>query len=182
MNLIKEILKPLASLKLTVTLLAFAMIVVFTGTTAQKEMGIWTVQSKYFHTFISEVPLKNFFPLSKWCWEHIPLKDLPARRIHTAGTAAGESHRSACGSIKISLKRSGILLVHGGLILLLVGEIVTSLFQVESNMQIDTGQTVSYSYDLRNCELAVIDPSGAQDKVTVIGSGLLRNWRVHQPL
>ena len=175
MNLLQEIIKPLASLKLTVTLLAFSMLLVFTGTTAQKELGIWTVQSEYFHTFIAQVPLKNFFPLSKWGWENVGGRMFLPGGYALIALLLVNLVAAHLARFKIGWKRSGILLIHGGLILLLVGEIVTSIFQVESQMQITEGQAVSYSYDTRTPELAVIDPSGEQDKVTVIGSGLLRS-------
>jgi len=48
-------------------------------------------------------------------------------------------------------------LIHGGLILLLVGQFVTELFQVESQMILKVGQTRNYSEDARKNELAVID-------------------------
>ena len=50
---------------------------------------------------------------------------------------------------KMNWKRSGIILIHLGLILLLVGEGITSRKAVESQMVIDEGQTVSYSQDVR---------------------------------
>lgn len=173
--MITQILKPLASLKLTVVLLAFAMVVVFTGTTAQKELGIWTVQSQYFHTFIAQVPLKNFFPLSRWGWENVPGRIFLPGGYTLLGLLLVNLLAAHVIRFKISWKRSGILLVHGGLILLLLGEIVTSLFQREGQMRIEEGQTVSYTYDIRTCELAVIDPSGEMDKVTAIGAGLLKD-------
>ncbi|MCC6742062.1 MAG: cytochrome c biogenesis protein CcsA, partial [Planctomycetia bacterium] len=64
-------------------------------------------------------------------------------------------------------KRSGIILTHFGMILLLLGELATSLFAVESRMTIDEGQTVGWSEDTRAGELAVIDPS-APDADTVV--------------
>jgi len=174
MKTLKEILKPLASLKLTVTLLSLAMIVVFTGTSAQKELGIWTVQSQYFHTFIAQVPLKTFFPLWKWGWENIGGKIFLPGGYTLISLLLVNLIAAHALRFKLSLKRAGILLIHGGLILLLVGELVTSVFQVESQMQIEEGQTVAFSYDLRTPELAVIDPTDSRDKVTVIGADLLR--------
>jgi cytochrome c biogenesis factor len=45
---------------------------------------------------------------------------------------------------KLNWKRSGVLLIHAGLILLLVGEIVTAAMAVESRMTIAEGQTIQY--------------------------------------
>src|SRR5947209_1503928 len=54
MSTFKRILAPLASLKLTVVLLAMSMLLVYAGTGAQMNSGIWQVQHRYFH--------------STWCW------------------------------------------------------------------------------------------------------------------
>jgi hypothetical protein len=75
---------------------------------------------------------------------------------------------------KLNWKRSGILLIHAGLILLICGELLTSLFAHESKMIIDVGQTVNYTQDTRECELAIIDPSDAdRDLVTVIPQSIV---------
>src|SRR5262249_21766525 len=71
---------------------------------------------------------------------------------------------------------AGILTLHAGLIIMILGEFVTGLFAQESNMTIYRNQTVNYSEDLRTCELAVIDPSPADhDLVTVIPQSRLEH-------
>jgi hypothetical protein len=50
------------SLKLTVVLLALSMVLVFAGTLAQVDKGIWTVMDLYFRCFIAEIELMVFFP------------------------------------------------------------------------------------------------------------------------
>ena len=54
-------LKKLASLKLTVVLLAMSAVLVFIGTLAQVHLGIWTVVHTYFRSFFVWVPLEVFF-------------------------------------------------------------------------------------------------------------------------
>ena len=56
----KRILSPLASLRLTVTLLILSMLLVFAGTLAQRDQGVWQVQDNYFHSLFCWVPLHNF--------------------------------------------------------------------------------------------------------------------------
>ena len=74
------------------------------------------------------------------------------------------------GSIVVSLlflvtlflvhqKRAGVIVIHLGLILLLIGEGITSGAAKESRMQIEQGTYANYSVDIRNAELAVIDTS-----------------------
>lgn len=52
----------LQSLKLTVWLLALSMVLVFAGTLAQVDKGIWTVMDQYFRTYIALIDLPVFFP------------------------------------------------------------------------------------------------------------------------
>jgi len=50
------------SLKLTVILLALSMVLVFAGTLAQIDKGIWSVMDQYFRCFIARIDLPIFFP------------------------------------------------------------------------------------------------------------------------
>src|SRR5688500_8081479 len=65
-------LRPLASLQLTVVLLALSVGLVFFGTLAQKTAGMWTVVDRYFWSWFVMIDLqptyeffKIFFGLSK---------------------------------------------------------------------------------------------------------------------
>src|SRR5204862_7582294 len=78
---------------------------------------------------------------------------------------------------RINWKRAGILLIHAGLIVMLVGELITGLFAVEGVMQINEGASADYVLHNRYCELAVITPSDeepGQDRVTVVPEKRLR--------
>src|SRR5437016_7163480 len=57
-----SLLAPFASLRLTVVLLAIAMIVIFAGTWAQIDQGIWSVQKRYFHSFFCWIDMALFLP------------------------------------------------------------------------------------------------------------------------
>src|SRR5437588_3888932 len=57
-----KILKPLASLKLTVTLLVICCVRVLAGTTAQRDMGIQDVQHEFFHSWIAKIQFHYFQP------------------------------------------------------------------------------------------------------------------------
>ena len=56
-----NVLKYFLSLRLTVTLLSLSMILVFCGTLAQVDKGIWTVMDQYFRTWIAWIDLSIFF-------------------------------------------------------------------------------------------------------------------------
>ncbi len=61
-----KILTPLSSMKIAVVLIVLTVILVFVGTTAQKDFGSWDVQRDYFYAWGVMAPLKYFFPLTSW--------------------------------------------------------------------------------------------------------------------
>ncbi|HEY2587894.1 MAG TPA: cytochrome c biogenesis protein CcsA [Tepidisphaeraceae bacterium] len=182
---IKKLLKPLASLYLTVALLGLSMLLVYGGTVVQKEMGIQDVQKQFFHSWFVRIPLDPivhpFAPAgtSTWLanWGVWMVGGYTLIVLLLANLFAAHSVR-----FKLNWKRSGIIAIHLGLIVMLFGEVFASLFSVESQMMIDQGQTVSYSFDSRHVELAVIDPSPADhDNVTVIDESSLKDGAVLRP-
>jgi hypothetical protein len=52
----------MASLELTVILLGLSIFLVFAGTLAQVDKGIWTVMDQYFRCFVAWVDFRIFFP------------------------------------------------------------------------------------------------------------------------
>jgi ABC-type transport system involved in cytochrome c biogenesis permease subunit len=62
LNTLRSILKPIASLRLTVILLAMSMLLIFAGTLAQRTAGIQTVKKQYFHTWVSWIEFQNLLP------------------------------------------------------------------------------------------------------------------------
>lgn len=64
MNVLKSIGTALASLRITVVLLTLAIVLVFAGTLAQREEGIWQVVRDYFRCWISIIPLKHLVPFA----------------------------------------------------------------------------------------------------------------------
>ena len=71
-------------------------------------------------------------------------------------------------------RKVGIVLIHGSLILLIVGEGVTRLTAVEASMPIYEGEAINWVQDMRTSELVVVDPSDPRrDKVTVIPEAVL---------
>jgi hypothetical protein len=68
--------------------------------------------------------------------------------------------------------KAGIWIAHAGLILLLVGELVSGLVQRDYQMRLDEGETKNYSESSRLNELAIID---ATDPIST------RWWRFRSP-
>jgi ABC-type transport system involved in cytochrome c biogenesis permease subunit len=78
------------------------------------------------------------------------------------------------GCVMVFRKRGGIVLLHGGIALMMISELITGIQAKESRMSIPEGGTVSHSDDIRTSELAVIDRSHAgHDHVTVVPAALL---------
>jgi hypothetical protein len=176
---LSRILRPLASLRLTVVLLALLMVLVFAGTWAQIDMGIWSTLNTYFRSFLVWIPLGLFLPRA---W------DVPGAVPYPGGYLLGSlltvnlvtAHAFRFG---FGLKRSGILLIHVGLILLIAGELVTAMYAEEANMSIDEGETVNFAEDVREIELAIIDITDPDaDKVIAIPrSRLARGGVIQHP-
>jgi ABC-type transport system involved in cytochrome c biogenesis permease subunit len=78
------------------------------------------------------------------------------------------------GCFLLFKKRAGVVLLHGGVALMMLSEILTAMGAHESQMRIAEGASSNWSYDIRTGELAVTDRSGNDvDRVTVIPQSLL---------
>ncbi len=152
------------SLKLTVWLLGLSIILIFWATLAQVKLGIWGVQEKFFHTlFVLETIPGTAIPVPVFPGGYflggLLLINLVAAHIYR---------------FRLEWKKAGIQLTHLGLILLLVGELITSLRQVESNMRLEEGGTMHYSESYRNNELAILDMTNPEfNEVVAIPEAVL---------
>jgi len=84
---------------------------------------------------------------------------------------------------QLTRKKLGIILLHFGVILLLIGQLLTGLFARETQMRIDEGQTLGYSEAPREVELAVIDVTDPNfDQVVAIPEEVLaRGGTIQSP-
>jgi ABC-type transport system involved in cytochrome c biogenesis permease subunit len=169
LRVLKQGLAALASLRLTVVLFVLSLVLVFSGTLAQRDEGIWTVVNDYFRSFFVWIPLRNLLFVR-----------VPGGFPYPGGLVIGGALllnllAAHLVRFKLSWRRSGILALHAGLILLLVGELITRFFAVEGNMTIEANGFSNYLEDREYAELAVIDPSNpTTDDVVVIPNGMLR--------
>lgn len=168
-------LKPLidffGSLELTVTLLVLSIFLIFFGTLAQIDQGVWTVVHDYFRSWFVWIDFQMFFPRSNKVPGSFPFPGgwLLGNLILTNLIIAHFQR------FNLSKQKIGLFFIHSGLILLLVGEGVTALMAEESMMSIDEGSSSNYSEDIRHPELAFVDTSDPKvDTVTVIPEGQLR--------
>ncbi|MEO8497973.1 MAG: cytochrome c biogenesis protein ResB, partial [Planctomycetota bacterium] len=73
------------------------------------------------------------------------------------------------GCVLIFKKRGGIVLIHGGIGLLMLGELFVGTFAAEERIAVDEGDTVSHAIDIRSTELAIVDSSKSdKDDVVVV--------------
>jgi hypothetical protein len=140
----------LTSLRLTAVLLAFSIVLVFVGTVAQADEGLYNAQAKYFkHWFVFGISLFGY---------QLPI---PLPGGYLLGTAllinlvAAHIHR-----FQWTWKKIGIHLAHSGIILLLVGQLITDLFSRETQLHFFEGETKSYSESGRDYELAFVSDAG----------------------
>lgn len=162
--MVRRILLPFTSLKLTIVCFAFAMVLVFFGTIEQVHLGIYGAQKKYFDSFFVMWGLPGSV-------RQIPI--LPGGYLLGAITLLNLIAAQAV-RFKFNWKKSGIYFLHLGVILLLLGQLFTSLFAKEAQMRLDEGQTKNYSESFTEKELVLTDTSEAkQDRVVSIPEGLL---------
>ncbi len=160
--------KIFASLRLTVVLLALSIVLVFVATLAQTQLGVWGVHQQYFHTFI--------------VWKNIKGVSVP---VFPGGYLVGgllfvNLVTAHLQRFKLTWRKLGIHLAHAGVILLLLGELLSGLWQQEFQLKFNEGDTKNYAENSRDFELALIDTtSPGYNEVVAIPAALLEKG---QPL
>ncbi len=162
-----------SSLKLTVVLLALGLVLVFWGTLAQVNLGLYKAQNDFFRSFfIYWSP-----PGSGWRIPIFPGGYFLGWLLLINLLAAHFRHYQP------GKKKYGIAMVHLGVALLLLGQLLTDLLSRESIMHLRNGDTKNYSEASRQYELAVVDTTEPQtDKVVAIpASRLLQRGDIGHP-
>jgi hypothetical protein len=159
----------LVSLRLTVVLLSLSIILIFWATLDQVHLGVWAVQQKFFHSFLVFVKLGDL---------QVPV--YPGGYL-IGGLLLLNLVFAHAYRFKTGWRKSGIWMAHAGLILLLVGEIVSGLVQEDYQMRLDEGETKNYSESPRLNELAIIDETDPNfDDVVAIPESVLAHGTVLQ--
>jgi len=157
--MIDRIVKFFCSLRLTVVLLCAGLMLVFVGTLAQVHEGLFAAQTRYFKSFIIWRPT-----IGDTTW---PIA-LPGGYL-LGGLLLINLISAHIKRFQLTWKKLGIHMIHGGLILLLLGQLLTDVFSQESAMQLSEGESRNYSEDFRADELVLIDTSDPQsDRVISI--------------
>ena len=157
-NYLDKFLKIIMSPKVFSYTLIWLIILVFFGTIAQKDIGLYASQMKYFSSFY--FLFLGFIPL-------------PGGRLvlllMTVNLFSSMFKRNLWQPKKI-----GIIIVHLGGLLLLAGGGLTAYFSSEGNMVIAEGESSNYVDDYHNMELAFVNNS-LKDRLeyTVVDESLL---------
>jgi ResB-like family len=165
----------ISSLRLTVVLLALGIVLVFIGTIAQADEGLYQAQQRYFKHWViwgfsffgHKVPLP--YP-GGYLIGSILLLNLLASHILR---------------FKWGFKKFGIHLTHAGVILLLVGQLTTDMLSRETQMRFSEGESRSYSESPLRYELAFVSDVDAntEDVVAIPERDLARGGEVkHEKL
>jgi hypothetical protein len=165
---VRRILDEIAALRITVVLFALAIIIVFCGTLAQRDAGVWTVVKHYFRSAFVWIPLKN-----------LVFVDVPGRFPFPGGWLIGALlliNLVAAHAVRFRMtwKRPGIVLLHAGLIVMMLGELFTGLWAVEGHMTITQGSSVNYVEHQGKNELAILTPEKAGTDVIAVPQSHLK--------
>ncbi|MBU6399117.1 MAG: cytochrome c biogenesis protein ResB [Verrucomicrobia bacterium] len=162
--MVERIISFFTSLRLTVVCLCLAVLLVFIGTLAQVDEGLYQAQNRFFRSLLI------YWSPAGSSWK-IPV--FPGGYL-IGGVLLLNLIAAHLRRFKFSRKKIGILVVHSGLILLLLGQFMTDLFSTESGMRLTEGESKNYSESSLHNELAVINTSHPDhDRVVAIPESLL---------
>ena len=160
------------SLRLTVVCLALGLILVFWGTLAQVDLGLYKAQNEFFRSFIIYWGPKG----ASWRMPVFPGGYLIGG-VLLLNLIAAQLRR-----FTFTLSKAGLWMVHGGIILLLLGQLLTDLLSSESALHLREGEAKNYSETEREAELAVIDATDpTTDTVIAIPQGILASEKTIHP-
>ena len=147
----KIITQKIGSPKIFVYLVIWLMFLVFFGTIAQRDSGLYLVQLDYFSSWI------------KW-FGPIPTPSAKFTMLLMTLNLSSYFFRDHIWKIQ----KIGITITHSGVLLLLLGGGLTSLFSIEGSMIIDEGKRSNFFENYYNKEFVIINRDNNQyDEYTI---------------
>jgi len=150
----RRVVKFLGSLRLTVVFLLFGVALVFIGTIAQVDEGLYGAQHRYFRSLLIYWQPKG----ADWKLPVFP------GGYFVGGVLLVNLVFAHAQRMKNWRNKIGLLIIHSGLVLLFVGQFATDLLSIESGMQLFEGESKNYSEDFRGTELVIVDTTFSADK------------------
>jgi len=148
----------LASPKLTVVCLAVLMVLTFWGTVYQVEHGLFAAQERFYNSWL--ILVGGFVPF-------------PGTQLVLAVLLVNLSLYLVQLVFKPRVK-FGILLIHLGILMLLLGGAITHYFAEESQLTLQEGESASASASYHQWELALWKQDGAVRDVLAIDADPLQ--------
>jgi len=145
--MLDRLFRTLTSLRLTVVLLCAGLLLVFVGTLAQVHEGLYLAQTRYFKSWFIWRPT-----VGDYQWPILFPGGYLLGTLLIINLLAAHAMR-----FKFTKKKTGIFMVHAGVVCLLLGQLLTDAFSSESAMRLSEGEAKNYSQDFRANELVVID-------------------------
>jgi ResB-like family len=158
--------KIFTSLRLTIWLLGISVLLVFLGSIAQVNEGLWNAQVRWFRQWV--IIRHEGDP-----WWVLPL--FPGG--HLLGLLLLVNLLAAhFKRFQWSFQKFGIQLLHFGIIVMLIGEFATAKFAVESFMQFQEGESRNFTENHRDTELIFVrDVDAASEEVVSFPQALVRD-------
>jgi hypothetical protein len=167
-----------SSMQLTVVLLALSLVLVFFGTLDQVQYGINLTQKIYFQGIVAIWK----YPEAWYFGKYLSWLGLPIPGGYLIGPLLVINLLCAhFRSFRPTWKNIGLMPVHGGILLLLIGQGVTDIMQKEVFMWLDEGSTSNFAQSFVEDELVIVDKSDPEtDKVVSIPAELLKDQKTFQ--
>jgi len=158
----RSIIRKLGNPKIFVFTIIWMMILVFVGTIAQRDMGLYYAQQKYFSNWLAwfgPVPV----PGGRLTMLIMFLNMMSLLFRHTLW----------------HMKKVGIIIVHLGALLLLIGGGITAWFSFEGNMVLDEGGKSNFIVNSQQSELSFINTTQPNyDDVISLPEKILTNGNI----
>ena len=182
-NLAWRAVRAVASIRLTVVLFALSMVLVFFGTLGMMQHSIEETMKNYFRSWLVMIEFQTIADFGKVFIPGLfsPDSKIPGRFPFPGGYIIGWLmffNLAAAHAIrfKLSWKRSGIFLLHAGVVVLLAGEFLTGQLAVETRMSIKEGGSSRFIYHTDQPEFSVVDSTlPDHDEVVVVPGGMIQN-------
>ena len=164
--MLDRIAKFFTSLRLTVVCLGFGVVLVFFGTLAQVDEGLYIAQTRWFRSFFIWWGPQG----SGWQIPVFPGGYLIGCLLLLNLVAAHVKRFQA------TWKKLGINVTHAGIILLLIGQLVTDVLSRESQIRFVEGETKKYSESSLKNELIFMTDAASpkEDQIVSIPESLLK--------
>lgn len=166
------------SLRVTVVLLSFALVLIFLGTLDQQRFGIHHTLDLYFKSWVVASPVVALFLslVTQQFNESLAWMVIPLPAGYTLGVLT--LINLSCAHFryfKPSWKKGGIALIHGGILLLIVSGFVSGMTQREAQMVIEEGKSTQHLINNRLNELVVIETTDPEaDRVVSFPEEMVR--------